>query len=313
MDAPLIAIMGPTASGKTALAMAICDHLPADVISVDSALVYRGMDIGTAKPNERELARVPHRLIDIVDPSDVYSAGQFRRDALTHIEAIRADERTPVLAGGTMLYFRALLNGIDALPDADPAVRASLDAKAAEIGWPAMHKTLAQIDAVAAARIHANDAQRIQRALEVHQIAGKTLTELQRNAAPGLSLPVIKLGLLPTDRATLHARIEARFDQMLEAGLVEEVRALLARFDLRPDHPALRAVGYRQIAAYLRDETTLAQARLDAITATRRLARRQLTWLRKEEDLIVVESDAADAVKRGLSALIERGVPLQGL
>lgn len=313
MPQPLIAIMGPTASGKTALAMAVCERLPADLISVDSALVYRGMDIGTAKPDAAELARVPHRLIDIVDPDESYSAGQFRRDALAHIESICATGRTPVLAGGTMLYFRSLLDGIDALPDGDPQVRAELDGEAAEQGWPALHQRLQAIDPVAAERIHPNDAQRIQRALEVHRVSGRTLSSFQNKARPGLAQPVVKVALLPGDRARLHARIEARFDQMLEAGLVDEVRGLVARFKLGPEHPSLRAVGYRQIAGYLRGEVSLEQARLDAITATRRLARRQLTWLRKEPDLMVVDSDQNEATQNGLRALAQCGVELTGL
>ncbi len=313
MQRPLIAIMGPTASGKTALAMAVCERMPADLISVDSALVYRGMDIGTAKPDAQEQARVPHRLIDIVNPDESYSAGQFRRDALAHIASIGAAGRTPVLAGGTMLYFRALLGGIDALPDADAQVRAKLDAEAAEFGWPAMHRRLLALDPDAAKRIHPNDAQRIQRALEVHAVSGRTLSSFQVKERKGLEQPVIKIALLPGDRARLHARIEARFDQMLAAGLVDEVRGLVERFGLGPEHPSLRAVGYRQIADYLRGQLSLEQARKDAITATRRLARRQLTWLRKEEGLNIVDSDDEDAVEKGLQTLAQCGVELTGL
>ncbi|MEL6210805.1 MAG: tRNA (adenosine(37)-N6)-dimethylallyltransferase MiaA, partial [Pseudomonadota bacterium] len=205
MHAPVIAIMGPTACGKTAVAMALCEALNAEIISVDSAMVFRGMDIGTAKPTADELAQAPHRLIDIVDPDEVYSAGQFRRDALHEVEALKAEGKNAVLAGGTMLYFRALLTGIDALPDADETVRAAIDAQAAEAGWPAMHDRLNAVDPDAAARIHPNDAQRIQRALEVHTLTGRPLSSLQREGTGPPPWPVIRIGLLPADRAALHA------------------------------------------------------------------------------------------------------------
>lgn len=305
--------MGPTACGKTAVAMALCEALNAQIISVDSAMVFRGMDIGTAKPTPEELARAPHRLIDIVDPDDVYSAGQFRRDALDQVEELSAQGQNAVLAGGTMLYFRALLNGIDALPDADEAVRAAIDVQAAQDGWPAMHRRLTEVDPDAAVRIHPNDAQRIQRALEVHTLTGRPLSSLQRERTGPPPWPVLRIGLLPADRAALHARIARRFDQMLEDGFVDEVKGLLDRFDLTPQHPALRAVGYRQVAAHLRGETSLAQAREDAVTATRRLARRQLTWLRKEPDLIGVDAEHKDPISQVVNALKTRGVAVKGL
>ena len=308
---PVIAIMGPTASGKTGLAIALHERLDADIISVDSALVYRGMDIGTAKPDATELARAPHRLIDIVDPDVAYSAGQFRRDALAVIDKSTRAGRSVILVGGTMLYFRALLMGIDVLPEADPTIRTRLDQRGASEGWPALHAALAQVDEAAAARIHPNDAQRIQRALEVYEISGRPLSQWQQQRAPGLDRSVLKIGLIPTDRALLHARIERRFDQMLALGLVDEVRDLLERFRLTPEHPAMRAVGYRQVARFLADEIPLGQAREDAITATRRLARRQLTWLRREADLQVFDSEAPDVRTVAMGWLQKRGVALR--
>ena len=308
LSAPVIAVMGPTATGKTALAMVLVDEFAGDIISVDSALVYRGMDIGTAKPDAAELARAPHRLIDIVDPDVAYSAGQFRRDALVEIDRSVAAGRVPVLAGGTMLYFRALLLGIDSLPDADAAVRAELEEQACNVGWPVLHAELAAIDPIAAARIHPNDAQRIQRALEVFRISGRPLSDWQRGGRAGLARPVLKIGLIPSCRDALHTRIESRFDAMLEAGLVDEVRQLRQRFDLTGQNPSMRAVGYRQVCAYLDGDLTLAQARADAITATRRLARRQLTWLRRESDLHVIDSEAPDVHAAALAWLRTRGV-----
>ena len=305
--------MGPTACGKTAVAIALCEAMDAEVISVDSALVYRGMDIGTAKPSALELARAPHHLIDVVAPDDVYSAGRFRRDALAAVDALAARGKRAVLAGGTMLYFRALLHGIDALPRADDAVRADIDAEAARLGWPALHARLQTLDPRAAERIHPNDAQRIQRALEVQALTGQPLSAFQTRTAGAPPWPVLRIGLLPRDRSDLHARIAQRFDAMLEQGFVEEVRGLLANYALTPEHPALRAVGYRQVAAHLRGDCSLARARDDAITATRRLARRQLTWLRKEPGLVSIETNDEPPVESVLAALKSRGVAVRAL
>ncbi|WP_085314586.1 tRNA (adenosine(37)-N6)-dimethylallyltransferase MiaA [Derxia lacustris] len=308
---PLIALMGPTASGKTAAALDLADWLAgggvagvtgAEIVSVDSALVYRGMDIGTAKPDREELARLPHHLIDICEPDQPYSAARFAADARAAIEAIRARGRLPLLVGGTMLYFKALLDGIDALPEADAEIRAELDAKASALGWPALHCELARIDPATAARLQPNDAQRIQRALEVHRISGRTLTdwfeqarrerETQRDAGLGR---VLRIALEPSDRAVLHRRIAERFDVMLEAGFVDEVRALRDRPELHPDLPAIRAVGYRQAWAYLDGDFDLAELRARGIAATRQLAKRQLTWLRGMPDVLRIDSLAADA------------------
>ncbi|MEM6640960.1 MAG: tRNA (adenosine(37)-N6)-dimethylallyltransferase MiaA [Pseudomonadota bacterium] len=313
MAATLIAIMGPTACGKTALASALCQRLDTPVISVDSAMVYRAMDIGTAKPTRDELAAAPHRLIDLVDPGEVYSAGQFRRDALAEIERVHSRGRPALLAGGTMLYFRALLNGIDPLPSADASLRARLDAEAADLGWPALHRRLAEVDPAAAERIHVNDAQRIQRALEVHALSGRPISEWQTRAATPLPGRVVRVALIPGDRAALHARIEARFDLMLDSGFIEEVAGLLSRYDLDTNTPCLRAVGYRQIAAHLRGELSFDQAREDAITATRRLARRQLTWLRRESDVERVDPDRNDPIPEVLRRLDASGVAVHPL
>jgi tRNA dimethylallyltransferase len=274
-----VCLMGPTCTGKTALALQLARHLPLEIVSVDSALVYRGMDIGTSKPSAAERAAVPHHLIDICDPSDPYSAGRFLRDALRCIGEIRARGRVPLLVGGTMLYYRALTHGLAPLPEADPHVRAALDMVAQSAGWPALHAELAERDPVAASRIQPADAQRIQRALEVLQLTGERLSDLQQQAAP----PAVRLAqfaLMTVSRPELYVRINARFDQMLAAGLVDEVRALRARGDLDPDLPSLRAVGYRQIWKHLAGECSLEDAAAAARQATRNLAKRQLTWLR---------------------------------
>lgn len=303
--AGIVAVMGPTATGKTALAMALAERLGGEIVSVDSAQVFRGMDVGTAKPDADELARAPHRLIDLIDPAESYSAGQFRRDALAAIDEIVAAGRTPILAGGTMLYFRALLEGIDPLPDADPAVRRAIDARAAESGWPALHAELARLDPAAAARIHPNDSQRIQRALEVRATSGRPLSEWQAGRGRGFGHAVAKIGLIPADRDALHARIATRFERMLAAGLVDEVAALRARGDLTAAHPSMRAVGYRQIWAHLDGGCSLEQAVADAVTATRRLAKRQLTWLRREPDLFAVDPFAGDVRPRVFTYLAD--------
>jgi tRNA dimethylallyltransferase len=277
----IIFLMGPTASGKTPLAVSLVEQFPMDIISVDSAMVYRGMDIGTAKPDAETLARAPHRLIDMLDPSETYSAGQFREDALREINHIHAQGRTPLLVGGTMLYFRALLQGIAGMPKADPVIRASLEERAKESGWETLHAELQAVDAEAAARIHPNDSQRIQRALEVYLLSGKTITAWQReDTSPLEAMRVIPIALAPLDRTVLHARIAERFDGMLVQGFLDEVRGLYARGDLNPTMPSIRSVGYRQAWAHLSGEIDLATMREQAIAATRQLAKRQLTWLR---------------------------------
>ncbi|MET0659410.1 MAG: tRNA (adenosine(37)-N6)-dimethylallyltransferase MiaA, partial [Steroidobacteraceae bacterium] len=277
----VILIMGPTAAGKTDLALSLAQRFPVDLISVDSAMVYRGMDIGTGKPDPMTLARHPHALIDIRDPSETYSAGQFRSDAIAHIEAAIQKGTVPVLVGGTMLYFRALTQGLAELPAADPAIRAHIDAEAAQHGWPALHAQLASIDPVAAARIQPNDGQRIQRAIEVHRIAGRTLTELHlaARALPLLPYRFHSFAWSPVDRERLYARIEQRFTLMMSRGLLDEVSALYRRGDLNSELPAIRSVGYRQLWEHLAGAYPLEEGVRRAILATRHLARRQLIWL----------------------------------
>jgi tRNA dimethylallyltransferase len=278
--------MGPTASGKTGLAMYLCERFPFEVISVDASQVYRGMDVGTAKPSAEELARVPHRLLDIRDPSEPYSAAQFREDALREMADIVANGRIPLLVGGTMFYFRALERGLSELPAADPAVRERLWREGERIGWPAMHARLADIDPVTAARIDTNDPQRIQRALEVVELTGEPPSRVMaRSRREPIPYRIIKLAIAPADRAVLHRRIEQRFREMLKAGLVEEVQALMARADLSPDLPAVRTVGYRQVWQCLKGEVDPAEMADRGIFATRQLAKRQLTWLRGEPDM----------------------------
>ncbi|MEK7321630.1 MAG: tRNA (adenosine(37)-N6)-dimethylallyltransferase MiaA [Pseudomonadota bacterium] len=291
LDTPsVIFIMGPTASGKTDLAVELVRRFPCDIISVDSAMVYRGMDIGTAKPGPTVLAQAPHRLIDILDPAVAYSAAQFRADAHREIDAIHAAGRIPLLVGGTMLYFRALQHGLSALPSADAEVRGVIDAEARERGWAALHQRLAQIDPAAAARIHPNDPQRIQRALEVYQLTGRPLSSFFTSqmvipAAPALPGTLIKLVMAPSDRAVMQGRIETRFHQMLEQGLIREVEALYQRGDLSRELPSIRSVGYRQVWDYLSDELSYSAMIERATSATRQLAKRQLTWLRREEEV----------------------------
>lgn len=297
-------LMGPTASGKTELAVELAQRLPCDIISVDSALVYRGMDIGTAKPGPELLREAPHRLIDICDPTEAYSAARFREDALREMAAISARGRIPLLVGGTMLYFRALQYGLSALPEADPAVRARLEAEAAADGWAALHRRLARIDPDAAARIHPNDPQRIQRALEVHALTGTTLTELQ-NRDGGQTLPyrLVKLVRSPRDRAVLHERIERRFHRMLELGFEQEVRGLLQRWELTLETPSMRAVGYRQILAYLRGSHSREQMIERGIAATRQLAKRQLTWLRADREARWLDEEAGNLLAQALKLM----------
>ena len=278
-----ICIMGPTASGKTDLALAFVSALPCDIVSVDSAMVYRGMDIGTAKPGPEVLAVAPHRLIDILDPAERYSAARFRDDALAEMRKITAAGRVPLLTGGTMLYFDVLQHGISPLPGADRELRAELDARAATQGWPALHAELAQRDPQAAARIKPMDRQRIQRALEVCYISGRTLSELQATAAvQSQEYSYLKVALAPAARSTLHEAIAARFHSMMQRGFLDEVRGLHARGDLDAGMPSMRAVGYRQLWEYLQGGTSLEEAVRRGIVATRRYAKRQLTWLRAE-------------------------------
>lgn len=299
-------LMGPTASGKTALACALSERFPVELVSVDSALVYRGMDIGTAKPDAATLLRYPHRLIDIRDPAEPYSAADFRGDAMAAMHDITAKGSVPLLVGGTGLYFRALQQGLSQLPEADPAIRERLAAEAADTGWPSLHARLQRLDAAAAARIGPNDAQRIQRALEVIELTGRPLSEQQQGGnGERFSWRVLKLALLPADRAPLHARIAERFDAMLAGGFLDEVRMLRERKDLHADLPAIRAVGYRQAWEHLDGQTSATEFRDKGIFATRQLAKRQITWLRSELDARVLDPD-----KPGLTARAEGALEL---
>lgn len=299
-----IFLMGPTASGKTALACSLSERFPLDLISVDSALVYRGMDIGTAKPDPSTLARYPHGLVDVRDPAEPYSAADFSVDARALMSSISARGRVPLLVGGTGLYFRALQQGLSDLPQADPLVRARLAAEAERIGWPAMHQRLAERDPVAASRIDANDVQRLQRALEVIELTGTPLSELQQGRSSA-TFPwrVLKLALLPQDRRPLHERIAGRFDSMLADGFLDEMRALRQRQDLHADLPAMRAVGYRQAWQHLQGELDGPTFRDHAIFATRQLAKRQITWLRSEAGARFFEPDDLDVVRRAADAV----------
>ncbi|ANN79141.1 tRNA (adenosine(37)-N6)-dimethylallyltransferase MiaA [Bordetella flabilis] len=304
---PIICLTGPTAAGKSAATLALAERWPIEVVNVDSATIYRGMDIGTAKPTTAERSRVAQHLLDIRDPAQSYSAAEFRADAQRLVDDIRSRGRIPLLAGGTMLYFKALREGLDDLPSADPALRASLEARAARIGWPAMHAELARLDPDTAARLKPNDSQRVQRALEVCMVSGRPMSSLLRQAAAQRPTDTdaqryVTISLEPTDRLALHERIASRFDAMLARGLVDEVMGLRRRGDLHPGLPSIRCVGYRQIWAYLAGETDLADARASGIAATRQLAKRQLTWLRAQPQRLVVDCLAADAVARVIDA-----------
>jgi len=297
-----VAIMGPTASGKTAAALELARHIPCEIISVDSALVYRGMDIGTAKPTRAEQDSVPHHLIDILDPSQSYSAMQFRQDALRLTQDIIGRGRLPLLVGGTMLYFKVLRDGLDELPQADPALRAQLDQEAGRLGMPAMHARLAELDPVTAQRLKPNDSQRIQRALEITLLTGKPMSSMlaQQQSQP-LPFELLPLALEPADRAVLHARIAQRFDLMLRNGaLLDEVESLRRRGDLHVGLPSMRCVGYRQAWEYLDGEIDATALRDKGIAATRQLAKRQLTWLRSMPDRIVIDCNAVDAATQVL-------------
>lgn len=284
--------MGPTASGKTALALELAEHHNCEIISVDSALIYREMDIGTAKPSAEELARGPHRLIDIRDPRESYSAADFRSDCLREIEQIISMGKTPLLVGGTMLYFKALLEGLSPLPSADEGIRAQIQQEAEQQGWQMLHQELARIDPVSAARIHPNDPQRLARALEVYRISGKSLTELTQSKSPELPYDVVQFAIAPQERKTLHGLIETRFKQMLQAGFTDEVAKLKQRGDLHLDMPSMRCVGYRQCWQYLEGEFDHDTMVEKAVAATRQLAKRQLTWLRGWPELNWLESGA---------------------
>lgn len=300
-QATALCIAGPTAAGKTELALDIASRHRAEIISVDSAMVYRGLDIGTAKPSPAMRAGVPHHLIDIRDPHEMYSAGEFRRDAIGLIERIQAAGRLPILVGGTLLYFRALMRGLAPLPGADEKIRAQLDARAAAEGWPALHAELARVDPEAAARIRPADRQRIQRALEVHAISGQPISKLQvQNLSPP-DVRFLSFAVLTADRQALYRSIEDRFDDMLAAGLLDEVRRLRALPGMHRDLPAARAVGYRQLWAHLDGHCGLEEARLRAITATRRYAKRQLTWLRSESAFEGLGPGASAELDRALS------------
>lgn len=312
-DAPVVCLLGPTASGKTAAALALAADAPVEIISLDSALVYREMDIGTAKPSPEELAAVPHHLIDIIDPVDSYSAAQFVTDAARLIAEIRARGNVPLIVGGTMLYYKALTQGLNDLPQADAGVRAELDALAAERGWPALHAMLAQVDPVTAARLAPNDAQRIQRALEIHRLTGQPMSALlarqadERSFAGAADARFRVIALEPSDRAVLHARIAQRFDAMLANGFIDEVRQLRQRKDLHPGLPSIRCVGYRQVWEYLDGECDYDTMRERGIVATRQLCKRQITWLRSTPERIVVDCLAQDYVRQ-----VERAAGLGG-
>lgn len=292
-----IAIMGPTASGKTAAALHIARHIPSEIISVDSALIYRSMDIGTAKPSAEELASVPHHLIDIIDPAQSYSVARFREDAIRLVAEIAARGKLPLLVGGTMMYFKGLMRGLDELPQANPAVRARLDAEAAKIGWPAMHDRLALLDPQTAARLKPNDSQRIQRALEIIELSGQPMSQLlARRPEAELPFNLLPIALEPSDRSVLHQRIAARFDAMLEGDqLIAEVKKLRARGDLHLGLPSMRCVGYRQTWEHVDGAYDQHTLREKGIAATRQLAKRQLTWLRSMPDRIVVDCLNPDA------------------
>ncbi len=303
---PAIFLMGPTASGKTGAAVHIYSKLPVEIISVDSALVFKDMNIGTAKPDAATLAAAPHHLVDIIDPTSAYSAANFRSDALRLMADITARGKIPLLVGGTMLYFKALESGLSGLPEANPEVRARLDARAALIGWPAMHENLALRDPETAARLMPNDAQRVQRALEVFEITGETMSALfKKQSNEALPYNVLKLALIPSDRSVLHQRIEARFDDMLKLCLVDEVKSLLKKYpQMTAESTSMRCVGYRQTLEHLRGDYDVAELRDRGIFATRQLAKRQLTWLRGMDDAEGSESVEIDCLQADLNSVV---------
>jgi tRNA dimethylallyltransferase len=313
LPAVAYALLGPTASGKSKLALALAEKLPVEIVSVDSAQVYRGMDIGTAKPSAAERAAVPHHLIDVIDPQHSYSAGQWRDAAIRAIAEIIEKKKIPLLVGGTMLYYRSLVSGLDALPQADAALRAQIDADAAKRGWPALHAELEKVDPQTARRLPPNDSQRIQRALEVFRLTGKPLSSLHGTTKASLPFEVRAFALMPQDRAILHRRIEERFDAMLEQGLVDEVRNLKKRYELTAQMPSMRAVGYRQIWEMLENRTSDKTMRESAVAATRQLAKRQLTWLRSLPGLFRLDAGGAQGTTVALELLLDEiGKPLGG-
>ncbi|KZN66130.1 tRNA delta(2)-isopentenylpyrophosphate transferase [Pseudoalteromonas luteoviolacea CPMOR-1] len=295
--------MGPTAAGKTALAIELCKHLDTEIISVDSALVYKGMDVGTAKPDANELAQAPHHLIDLIDPRESYSVADFRRDAIELIDKLHAQGKVPVLVGGTMMYFKGLIEGLSPLPEASEAVRAQLEKEATEKGWQALHAELTQIDPDAAAKISENDSQRINRALEVYRITGKPMSLLQKQKQPELPYTFHQFAIAPNDRKILHERIEKRFKIMLDQGFKNEVLALYNRDDLHPDLPSIRCVGYRQMWEHLSGECDYDEMVFRGIAATRQLAKRQLTWLRSWPNVTWLETGEQENLQRILSSL----------
>lgn len=302
---PAIFLMGPTASGKTGAAVELYSQMPVELISVDSALVFRDMNIGTAKPDTQTLAKAPHHLIDIISPTAAYSAANFRTDALRLMADITARGKIPLLVGGTMLYFKALQGGLSQLPEASPEIREKIEQEASEIGWPAMHAKLAQVDPETAARLQPNDVQRIERALEVYRLSGQSMTSLHQ-ASVGEALPyrLLKIALVPGDRKALHARIALRFDQMLAAGFIDEVKTLLQKYpELTPDSTSMRCVGYRQALEYLAGEYDISELRDRGIFATRQLAKRQLTWLRAMDDIVEI-----DCLSHDLHRLVEHEI-----
>jgi tRNA dimethylallyltransferase len=306
-----ILLLGPTASGKSAVALHLARMFPAEIVSVDSAQVYRGMDVGTAKPDAAIRAEVPHHLIDVVDPTGSYSAGRFRADALALVDSIHARGRVPILAGGTMLYFRALTRGLAELPAAHPGIRARIEERAARLGWPRLHAELARIDPATAARLEPNDAQRIQRALEVHEVSGRGLSEWHREGGgPAPGFEALRISLEPSERSALHQRIAERLAAMLAAGLVDEVKALRGRFELDASLPSMRCVGYRQVWQTLEGEASAATLEARGIAATRQLAKRQLTWLRAMADVErfdCLRPDLAQAVSERAARFLGSG------
>ncbi|MEZ7205922.1 tRNA (adenosine(37)-N6)-dimethylallyltransferase MiaA [Pseudoalteromonas sp. DY56-GL79] len=300
---PVITLMGPTAAGKTALAIELCQALNTEIISVDSALVYKGMDIGTAKPSAQEQAQAPHHLIDIIDPAQSYSVAEFRADAIKLIDDFHQRGKVPILVGGTMMYFKGLIEGLSPLPEADAEIRAVLEREAEQKGWPALHQQLKEIDPEAAAKISENDSQRINRALEVYRISGKTMTQLQQSKQDALPYQFHQFAIAPNDRKVLHERIEKRFKIMLDEGFKNEVLALYQRKDLHPDLPSIRCVGYRQMWEYLAGECDYNEMVFKGVAATRQLAKRQLTWLRGWQDVTWLDTDSQENLQRVLTSL----------